>query len=103
MEEQRMIGQMVLDLVHHYLISNAAVPCLCHEEERDCVFILCLSESSASEREKVQKCLRKAVSYVESHVDVLISMGIGSLVQGIPKAAQSVKEAKREAIRKRKG
>lgn len=102
LEEQRMIGQMVLDLVHHYLISNAAVPCLCHEEERDCVFILCLSESSASEREKVQKCLRKAVSYVESHVDVLISMGIGSLVQGIPKAAQSVKEAKREADQEKK-
>lgn len=97
-EEERMIIRMVLDLIHHYLTSYVAFPCLRREEEeQDGVFILCLPEASAGERDKMQKCLKKAVAYAESHVDVQICIGIGNLVQGIPRVVQSVREAKRDA------
>lgn len=93
-----MIRQIVLDLIRHYLDADLAFPCFYHEEkEMEGVFLLCLPDSSEEKQEKIRECIRKTAAYVENHVDVQVTVGIGTMVNGIPKIVQSVREARRAA------
>lgn len=94
-EEQNMVCQIVIDIIHHYLDINIKCSCFYHEEQQgEGVFLLYFSEEPGKER--IKECVEQAVSYVEKHVDVQIRLGIGSEVGEISKVVQSVREAKRQ-------
>lgn len=97
-EEQNMVCQIVVDVIRHHLDITVKHPSFYYEEgQREGVFLLYFPDWVQEEKKNIQYCMEKAISYVEKHVDVQICIGIGSMVFGISKIVQSVREAKRAA------